>query len=390
MISAFDFGQVMTRLHTRSIGSAALLFVSLTAGCNGSAPPAGAPAGGGRGAMPPMPVEAITLVEQPIEQSTEFVGMIKSRNSTTVQPQVEGFLTRIAVKSGDRVARGGVLFEIDSASLQVAVSGLESVLAAREADAAFARQQAQRMKSLFDVGAASQQELEQAQTLQKTAEAQLKVVQEQIRQQRTDLAYYRVTAPTAGVIGDIPVHQGERVTRATVLTTIDDNATLEAYINVPVQQAPNLKTGLPVRLTNDAGEVLTTEKITFVAPSVDDTQTVLAKAAISRGGLFRPDQFVRAKIVWSTKPGLTIPVVATLRINGQYFVFVAETTAQGTVARQRQVVLGSVVGNDYIVQSGVKTGEQLITAGIQKIGDGAPVQVSPAGRGAAPAAGGGK
>jgi multidrug efflux pump subunit AcrA (membrane-fusion protein) len=79
--------------------------------------------------------------------------------------------------------------------------------------------------------------------------------------------------------------------------------------------------------------------------------------------------------------------VAIQRINGQFFVFVAETTPQGTVAHQRQIVVGSVVGNNYIVQSGLKAGEQLIVAGIQKIGDGAPVHVMPAGRGAAPAPG---
>jgi multidrug efflux pump subunit AcrA (membrane-fusion protein) len=98
-----------------------------------------------------------------------------------------------------------------------------------------------------------------------------------------------------------------------------------------------------------------------------------------RGHGFRPDQFVRASIVWASPPGLTVPVVATMRINGQYFVFVAEKGPQGgLVAHQRQVTLGAIAGNDYIVQNGLNAGDQVITGGIQKLADGAPVQILPA------------
>ncbi len=71
-----------------------------------------------------------------------------------------------------------------------------------------------------------------------------------------------------------------------------------------------------------------------------------------------------------------------MRVNGQYFAFVAEKTDQGLVAKQRAVQLGDIIGNDYVVRSGLKDGEQLIVAGLQKIGDGAPV--SPAAPAPAP------
>jgi RND family efflux transporter MFP subunit len=326
-----------------------------------------------------MPVEVLKLEPKPIEQSTEYVGVIRSLHSITVQPQVEGFLTRIAVKSGDRVSRGTVLMEIDQTSQQAAVSALESTRAAREADAAFARQQAQRAKSMLDVGAGTAQEAEQASAVQKATEAQLKAIDDQIRQQRNELSYYRVTAPAAGVIGDIPVRQGDRVTRGTELTTIDDNAGLELYLSIPVQQATGLKTGLAVRLLDDNGQVITSEKVTFVSPSVDTlTQTVLAKAAVTdRTRVWRTDQMVRAQMVWRTEPGITIPIVSVMRINGQYFVFAAETTAQGTVAKQKPVTIGPIVGNDYVLLSGLSAGDTLIVSGIQKIGDGMPVMAGP-------------
>ena len=126
--------------------------------------------------------------------------------------------------------------------------------------------------------------------------------------------------------------------------------------------------------------MIATNKVSFVSPNVDDaTQTVLAKAAVVEGrGKFRADQFVRVRIVWRSEPGLTVPVTAVNRVNGQYFAFVAEKADAGLVAKQRAVQLGDIIGNDYIVREGLKAGEQLIVAGLQKIGDGAPVSAAPA------------
>ena len=326
-----------------------------------------------------MPVEIVTLAAKPVEHSTEFVASLKSRRSTTIQPEVEGFITRIAVRSGQEVARGAVLFEIDAARETASLASLESMRPARESDVEFARQQVARNKTLLTAGAISQREVEQFEAQLRAAEAQLKVLDEQIRQQRSQLDYYRVKAPNAGSVGDIPVNVGDRVTRSTVLTTVNENDVLEVYISVPVQQAPQLKLGLPVRLVDDRGQVLATTPLTFISPTVDtNTQSVLAKAQVVDGrGRFRADQFVRARVVWSTDPGLTVPVTAVTRINAQFFAFIAEKSEQGLVAKQKPVRLGDIIGNDYVVQGGLTAGEQLIVSGLQKIRDGAPVMAAP-------------
>ncbi|MGE3344763.1 MAG: biotin/lipoyl-binding protein, partial [Vicinamibacterales bacterium] len=111
----------------------------------GAAPPGGAPAGGG--APMGMPVEMMTLEATPIEQASEYVGTVKSRRSTTIQPQVEGFIRRLAVTSGQRVSVGTVLAEIDSAPQQAAIAAVESTRAARQADVTFAKQQADRTRA---------------------------------------------------------------------------------------------------------------------------------------------------------------------------------------------------------------------------------------------------
>ena len=340
---------------------------------------AGGPGGPGGGAPPPMPVEIVTLSAKPVEQTTEYVASLKSRQSSTIQPEVEGPLMRIAVRSGQQVAKGTVLFEIDSGPQQAALASLQSMRPSRESDIEFARQQVIRNRTLLLAGAISQREVEQFEAQLRSAEAQLQALDEQIKQQRSQLAYYRVTAPLAGTVGDIPVNVGDRVTRTTVLTTVDENDTLEVYINVPVPQAPQLKLGLPVRLVDDRGQILATNKLTFISPNVDTaTQSVLAKAALVDGrGQFRSDQFVRARVVWTTAPGLTIPVTAVTRINAQFFAFVAEKSGEGMQAKQKPVQLGEIVGNDYVVQSGLVPGEQLIVSGLQKIRDGAPVMLAP-------------
>jgi RND family efflux transporter MFP subunit len=312
-----------------------------------------------------------------VEQTTEFVASLKSRRSSTIQPQVEGFVTRIAVRSGDRVAQGATLFEVDSAPQQAVLASQQSMRAMRAAEVDYARQQAQRTRKLFEAGAASQRDAEEADTALRTSEAQLKAADEQVTQQRAELGYYKVTAPASGVVGDVPVRVGERITQSTMLTTIDENDALEIYVSVPVSQAPELRVGLPVRIM-DNGKVIATNKITFVSPNVDDaTQTILAKATLVEGrGGFRADQFIRVQVVWRSEPGLTVPVTAVTRVNGQYFAFVTEKTDKGLVAKQRAVQLGEIIGNDYVVREGLKAGEQLITGGLQKIGDGAPVSLA--------------
>ena len=355
--------------------------------CGGGAP--GAAPGAAPGGRPPMPVESVVVAARPVEQTSEYVAVLKSRTSVTIQPQAEGFLTRIAVASGDRVARGALLFEIDAAVPRAALRTLESTRALRQTDVDHAQQELARARTLYAAGAISQRELQQAETLQRSTEAALRVVDEQMQQTRTDLSYFRVVAPSAGVIGDVPVRPGDRVTRATTLTVIDDNDALEAYVSVPVQQAAALEVGLPTRIVDDRGGIIATNPISYVSPTVDATQTVLAKVALREGrGQFRAQQLVRVQVIWATAPAVTVPLTALSRINGQYFAFVMQSEGQGFVARQKGLTLGALVGNDYVVQAGLAEGDRLITGGIQKIGEGAPVMPAPPAAPAAPATSG--
>jgi RND family efflux transporter MFP subunit len=201
------------------------------------------------------------------------------------------------------------------------------------------------------------------------------------------LRYFTVTAPTAGVVGDIPVRVGSQVTSQTVLTRLDQNATLEVYVSVPLERAADLAVGLPLEvLSGDGSRTLATTKVAFIAPHVDDdTQTVLVKGPVANDDrALRTDQFVRARIVWKTTRGLEIPVTAVVRLNGQYFAFVAETTDGQLVAKQRLITVGPIVGDAYVLRGGVTEGERLVVSGAQKLRDGAPVAEASAAPGSTP------
>jgi RND family efflux transporter MFP subunit len=365
------YSSVFVRVH---LWLALCLWV---AACGGSGAAPHAQGGGRQGGGPPAAgVKLLPMQQRPIADTSEFIATVRSLHSTTVQPQVDGVIRRIFVKSGDLVRPGTPLVQIDPEKQAANVRGTESTRAAREADVTYWRGQVQRLKSLLEAGAISRNEYETAQHQLETAEASLAALNAQVREGEVQLQYYRVTAPEAGVIGDIPVREGDRVTTSTPITTIDSKQGLEAYVQVPLDRAPDLRIGLPVEILDADGKVAATNQITFVAPRVDPaTQTVLAKAALRDTPPFvKVQQFVRARIVWKTVPGMTIPIVAVTRVSGQYFCFVAEPSGEGFIARQRPVQVGSVLGNDYVVQGGLKPGDRVIVSGVQKLADGAPVR----------------
>ena len=363
----------------RAVRATAAVAVLASSACNRANSAAGPPA------IPPTPVALAHAHETPIEDTTEYVATLKSLRSTAIQPQIDGQITRIFVKSGDRVREGAPLVQIDPRRQEAAVSSQEAERAAREANVAFARQQQQRASELFVAGAISRQEMEQAETALRTAEAQLKALQAQVQQQQVQLRYYAVAAPTSGIVGDVPVRVGNLVTPQTVLTTIDQNDVLEVYVPVPLERSTALKVGLPLRiLSSDGRDTLATTSVAFVSPHVDDqTQSILVKGIVRNpDGTMRSSQFVRARIVWNTARGLVVPVTAVVRINGQFFAFVAQDEGGKLVAKQRAIRVGSIAGDDYPVLDGIKPGERVVVSGAQKLADGVPIAVQ--GEAAAP------
>jgi RND family efflux transporter MFP subunit len=270
------------------------------------------------------------------------------------------------------------MVQIDPARQRATVETQEASVSAREADVQYAQQQFDRLKELYAQRVVSKAELDQAETALKTAQAALASTRAQVHEGQVQLRYYALLAPTAGVVGDIPVRVGDRVSPDTQITTIDSNEQLEVLVPVPGERATDLRMGLPLQLVDRDGQKLADTTVTFISPRVDpETQAVLVKGLLRNPGQLRSQQFVRVRVVWATRPGLTIPVLSVVRFSGQPFVFVAEEQKGKLVARQRPVKLGPIVGDAYSVVDGVKPGDRVVVSGVQKLADGAPIAAGP-------------
>ena len=323
-----------------------------------------------------MPVKVVDVSAKKVGDFTEYLATLKSRRSSVLQPQVEGQITKIFVHSGDHVSEGTPILQIDPLKQQATVNNLQANQQSKQATLQLAERELQRREALAKAGVISRQELDQAQTAYDSAKADVEATGAGVREQQVQLHYYTVKAGGDGTVGDIPVRVGDRVTTQTVLTTLDLGGELEAYVYIPGRQVADVKVGTPVELIGDDGKVLTRSAVTFVSPRVDPTsQLVLIKAQVSnKNHEFRNDQVVHARVIWQKSERPTIPVTAVSRISGETFAYVAETNGGQTVAKQRNVKLGEIMGNDYVILDGIKPGDKLITTGVQMLADGVPVK----------------
>jgi len=323
-----------------------------------------------------LPVKIQVVGLQPVARTDEYVATVKSRRSATIQPQVDGTLTKILVKSGDHVRAGQVLMTIDPLKQQATVDQQRSTVAQKKAIFDYNQQEVARQRGLYEGGVTSKQSYDYAVQAFENSKADLDAAKSAVVTQERQLAYYDLTAPFNGVVGDVPVHIGDYVSPQTLLTTVDENADLEAYIYIPTERASDIRMGLPVQIVTSSGEPIEKTKVDFISQQVDNAlQGVLVKAPVHAPlDRFRNAQLVKARVVWSTSPAPTVPVLAVTRIGGQPFVYVADSSGNGSVAKQRAVVLGDTVGNDYAVNAGLKPGDKVIVSGIQFLVDGEPVQ----------------
>jgi len=333
------------------------------------------PAAAAGPAMQGLPVQTVTVAMEPVAQSSEYVATIKSRRSATLQPQVSGSLTEIYVRSGDHVQAGKPLVEIDPRQQQAEVASLRATERQKKALFDYDTIELDRQHKLFDAGVSSRDTFEQAQQAFENAKADYEAAVESRKTQEQLLGYYTVRAPFDGVVGDIPVHVGDYVATSTVLTTVDENKELEAYVYIPAERAAEVRMGLGIDLTDSSGKVLEDTAVDFISPEVDSTlQGILVKAPVKSGPeILRNAQIVKARVIWSTKPMAVVPVLAVIRQGEQSFVFVIEKQNGMAVAHRTPVVLGDTVENNYSIVSGLSAGDRVIVTGTQFLVDGMPV-----------------
>ncbi|MCU0571131.1 MAG: efflux RND transporter periplasmic adaptor subunit [Oculatellaceae cyanobacterium Prado106] len=377
-----------------------------------------------------VPVRLDTVETVTVETASEFVGNLESRDSVTLRPAVQGRVTQVYVESGDRVPAGtplvqlsadeqqanlvGVLATVNSArairsNQRSELQALEAERISAVAEVELQNEQFRRTQALATEGALPRQNLDEAERNQQTAiatlraldqriqgaraslneaEAGLQEAEAQVAASRAQLQDTTITAPFAGVVGDIPVKVGDYLTPSDPATSVTRNQELELRLSVPLERRSELRVGLPVELSDAQGNPITRGQINFVSPQVEsNAQSILTKATFPNpDGQLLDQQFVRARVIWNQRPGVLVPTAAISRLGTQTFVFVVETAALAEgqpagqaqlIARQRPVELGSIQNNQYQVLEGLQPGEQIVVSGVPNLQDGAPISAAP-------------
>ncbi|EDX87650.1 efflux transporter, RND family, MFP subunit [Synechococcus sp. PCC 7335] len=392
---------------------------------------------------PPVAVEVERLESESLQDSAEFVGILDAQAGVSLQPEADGRIVQIFVDSGNTVAAGAPIMQLSSQRSQSDYNAaLASVSAARSSrDTARAQLRAARARqtelladlelrnndydrtaALVAQGALPQNQLDEVVRDRTVAESALASSREEIAAleasltgaeatleqananaaaTQQDLLDKTVTAPIAGIVGDIPVNLGDYVQAGDQLATITQNQDLDLEIAIPINEADRLRTGLPVELSLfGSDDTIATGAINFISPTTDtDTQTVLAEARFSTPRQpLQDDQRLEVRVIWDERPGILIPSTAITRLGGETFVFVpgepdppeegedsgpppgqAGGQADGpppTVAKLMPVELGSLQGNEYQVLEGLEAGDTIITEGILNLRDGVPIDTS--------------
>ena len=397
----------------KSLNRALAVIGMLLVSCSPNAPQSG---GGERAASVP-----IASVESGIvTDSSDYVANLQSRQSVTLQPRVDGYVQEIYVKAGDRVEAGAPIMRIDPAKQQAVVQRSVAAVATSQADlesakATLAQLRAQKESTLSNVdfsqkeyerfakltseGAIAKQKLDEVSNNLRSARADLGKVDAQIESQQANinsaatrieesragavqeevqLDFYMVTAPFAGIVGDIPIKVGDNVNSATQITTVTQNQVLEIQISVPIENAPRLKMGMPVELLDTQDKPIVKGTVAFISPNINaQNQSVLVKANFNNGNnQLKANQFVRARLIWASRSGVLVPTSAISRLGGQDFIFVAETNPKdgnALIANQKAIKLGKITGNKQEVLEGLTAKDKIVTSGILQLRNGAAI-----------------
>jgi membrane fusion protein (multidrug efflux system) len=343
----------------------------------------------------------VKVQPQSVPATFEYVGQTAGSREVEVRARVTGIVLKRNYREGAPVAQGQSMFTIDPAPFEVAVGRAEAALASAEAKLAQAKRNSARLKPLFEVKAASQKDYDDAASAEQVAEAELKTARANLADARLNLGYTRVEAPITGIASRAQRSEGNYVSGPDVLlTTVSQIDPIYVLFGVSDEERVRLareadagRLTLPrdgrfeVTVTLADGSVYSKPgKLNFSDVRVSgSTGTSEARAELPNpAGFLHPGQFVRVTLKGAERPAaILVPQRAVLEGPKGKFVYVVNAESK---AEPRPVELGDWHGEDWIVNSGLASGDRVIVDGVMKIGPGSPVAVAEPQPGAAPQA----
>jgi len=345
-------------------------------------------AAGPAGPPPPMPVTVVQLEPSDVPLASEWVGTLDGNVNAQIQPQVSGYLIQQNYREGSAVAKGQVLFEIDPRPFQATLDQAEGQLEQAKAAYGLTQTNVNRDTPLAEAHAIATSQLDTDKAQMAQSDASVKSAEAAVETAKLNLGFTHVRSLISGVAGQATTQVGNLVSPQSVLTSVSQLDPIRAYFSISDSEYLGLtaraRAGKGSLLSNAAGIPLTLElgngevypqkgHIAFVDRQVNAQTGAIRIAATfpNPGNILRPGQFGRVKGETQVRHNvLLVPQVAITEFQGLHQVYVAGPDGKAHVAT---VQLGTQVGTNWLVESGVSPGMLVITDNLLKLREGAPV-----------------
>ena len=332
--------------------------------------------------------ETMTVKKSDIELPYKFSARMKGQNDVTVTPQVSGQLTKICVAEGQQVRRGQTLFVIDSRNARLELEAAQANLQAAQAQANSAKLEYESNKNLYEKKIVSSYMLENSQNNYKQAQAAVNQARASVNRAKVNLGFCTITASVSGIIGEIPVRAGDQVSPGMQLTMLSGNTTMnaefsltESIIEAMVQEGVSASE-LEKHLANmpEATFVMKngTEyphkgriaSMTGVVNAATGSLTLKVSFPNPEGVLYSGIQGT-VVLNFAEKDVIVIPQNAVVRLQDKSLVYKVKADSTATAIDVTTEDTGN--GKDFIITSGLKVGDRIVTTGANNVTEGQKV-----------------
>jgi membrane fusion protein (multidrug efflux system) len=374
-------GPHRTLARSTSLRTALSVLAFAFAGCEEKAAPV---------APPPAEVYVIDVVQKDVPIFQEWVGTADGNINAQVRARVQGYLQQRPYTEGSKVRAGDLLFAIDARPYQAALDQANGELGRAAAALAKAQQDVTRYTPLAAEGAISQQELDNAVQATRFHRAAVDAARANVEKAQLDLDWTRLKSPIDGIAGISVANIGDLISETSVLTTVSQVDPIKVSFSISEQEylryasiieldKPNQR-GANLDLILADGSVHPHRGTASVANREVDVQTgtmTILSLFPNPDSRLRPGQYAKVRATIETRTGaLLVPQRSVQEIQGTFQV--AVVGADNKVA-MRTVKPGPRVGNEWVIDDGLRPGERVIVEGLQKVRDGVVVDPKPAG-----------
>jgi membrane fusion protein (multidrug efflux system) len=374
-----------SRWAPASIAVAALVAAAIGVACKKAEPPA----------MPPLVVAVAPPIQKDVPIFQDWIGVLDGFINAQIRPQVEGYLLRQDYKEGSYVHAGDTLFEIDPRTFQAAYDQAKGNLAQYQATLENAKVTVARYKPLAAEKAISQQELDNAETNQRTAQANVEATQAALEKAQLNLTWCKVLSPIEGVSGIAKAQVGNLINPNTDMTTVSQVNPIKVYFNPSemeymawvekhgpmtktIEEGASLEQG-PLQLILADGSVYGHRGKPFLAGREVDVKTgtiTLAGVFPNPENLLRPGQYGKIRVQTDMKKGaLLVPQRAVSELQGNFQIAVVGPDNKVEI---RAVQPGPRFGSLWVIEKGLSAGDKVIVEGAEKVRPGMAVNPQPA------------